>query len=347
MCSWFVGQTQENGDTTIYQIVEQMPRFPICEILDTTVEVKKRCAEEAFLAFMYENIRYPIEAMQQNLEGTVVVSFVVEKSGHISQPGIVKDIGGGCAAEALRVVEGMREMGMRWVPGMREGDTVRVKLSIPLRFRIEEPLPYTLINGDTIYTNIDTFPQFISERTLQDYFLEKLDYPEEWKDSCKAGILEAQVLIRKDGSVKVMEIIDMNELGYSFWDKAITACVSTYGSWKPARFEGQNVPYAINISVPFIPNEDQCKDVASNFNKARQLENEARALLENEQEDEALGKLAEAIALSPRDASLHLMRGEIYLNKNDYEGACSDIRLAREIASADWYEELLTIFCRK
>jgi tetratricopeptide (TPR) repeat protein len=348
MAGWLpfslAGQSQ--GDTTIYSFAEHMPRFPICEGLDTTLAIKKKCADEAFLAFMYENIRYPAAALQENLEGIVVLSFVVEKNGFITQPSIVKDIGGGCGEEALRVIAGMQQMGMRWVPAVREGDTVRARLTVPLRFRIEEPLPYSLVDGDTIYTLIDSFPVFTGEQSLSDYYEEKLTYPQAWKDSCRAGILEAQLLVQTDGSVKVLEITDMNDLGYDFWDQAVSASLSTFGMWKPARYQGRDVPYAFSIAIPFLPEDPQCSDQVERFETARQLENEARSLLEEEKTDEALAKLDEAIGLLPEDASLLLFRGEIYLNQKEYEKACTDIGKARAIASTDWYSEVLSIFCK-
>jgi len=336
---------QSPVDTTIYDFAEHMPRFPICEGLDTTLEIKKKCADESFLAFMYENISYPVAALQENLEGTVVLSFVVEKNGFITQPTIVKDIGGGCGEEALRVVTGMQQMGMRWVPAVKSGDTVRARVTVPLRFRIEQPLPYSLVDGDTIYTTIDSFPVFNAGQSLSDYYQEKLTYPEAWKDSCRAGVLEAQLLIKTDGSVKVLEITDMNDLGYAFWDQAVTTSISTFGMWQPARYEGREVPYAFSISIPFIPEEPQCSAQAERFEAARQLENEARLLAEEGKSDEALAKLDEALGLMPEDASLLLFRGEIYLNQKEYDKACADIGKARAIASTNWYSEVLSIFC--
>ena len=84
------------NDTTIYKIVEEAPRFPGCESLDTTIAYKNQCAQRSLLLFVNQNIRYPIEAREQNIQGTVVVSFVVEKDGFISNPILLKDLQGGC-----------------------------------------------------------------------------------------------------------------------------------------------------------------------------------------------------------------------------------------------------------
>ncbi|MEL6945110.1 MAG: hypothetical protein AAFO82_20830 [Bacteroidota bacterium] len=49
-------------DTTIYDVVEQPPRFPMCEALDTTIAAKTQCAQQALLAVIYQNIQYPMQA---------------------------------------------------------------------------------------------------------------------------------------------------------------------------------------------------------------------------------------------------------------------------------------------
>ena len=74
---------QELGiDTTIFKVAEEMPRFPGCEHLDTTMAAKTQCSQASLLSFMYGNIRYPLEARQNGNEGTVVIGFVVEKDGN-------------------------------------------------------------------------------------------------------------------------------------------------------------------------------------------------------------------------------------------------------------------------
>jgi protein TonB len=78
------------------------------------------------------HIRYPSLAKDNGIEGTVVVRFIVEKDGSISQPAIIRDIGGGCGAEALRVVKSMPT----WLPGKQQGRPVRVQFSLPVQFKL-------------------------------------------------------------------------------------------------------------------------------------------------------------------------------------------------------------------
>ncbi len=122
---FWAGLLGAQTDTTIYQIAEEMPRFPGCEGLDTTIQVKQQCAQASLLQFIYQNVRYPEQARLDGVEGTVVLRFVVEPDSLISHLEVVKDIGGGCAEEAMRVVSAMNEIGVRWTPGKNKGKVGR------------------------------------------------------------------------------------------------------------------------------------------------------------------------------------------------------------------------------
>ena len=113
-------------------IIEQMPMFPNdCE---GTVDERQKCSQQAMLQFIYDNIQYPEIARQEGIQGTVVVSFVVEKDGSITNPKIIRSIGAGCGEEVLRLVSLMTE---KWTPGMQRGKPVRVQFNLPVRFKLK------------------------------------------------------------------------------------------------------------------------------------------------------------------------------------------------------------------
>ncbi len=85
------------------------------------------------MAYLAKNIDYPTLAKEANIEGVVVLGFVVGKDGSIKDINIMKDIGGGCGKEALRVV---REM-PRWSPGEANGHAVKVRFTLPVRFKLQ------------------------------------------------------------------------------------------------------------------------------------------------------------------------------------------------------------------
>jgi TonB family protein len=116
----------------ILKVVEDNPAFPGCENLTAKSE-KKKCAGEKMLQFVYGNVRYPTEARAAKIEGMVVIKFVVEKDGSITNAEIVRDIGGGCGEAALRVVNMMPA----WNPGMQRGKPVRVQFNLPVKFSLQ------------------------------------------------------------------------------------------------------------------------------------------------------------------------------------------------------------------
>ena len=117
---------------TLYTIVDEMPRFPGCEH-ETNSDERKKCAEKQMLQHIYSNVVYPAEAKKTGKEGMVVVSFVVEADGQITNLEILRSVGYGTDEEVIRIVENMPN----WTPGIHHGEAVRVKYNLPVRFKLE------------------------------------------------------------------------------------------------------------------------------------------------------------------------------------------------------------------
>ncbi len=88
----------------------------------------------AFAQFLSKNIRYPVEARLQKVQGRVIVSFIVETDGTLSNFRIVRDIGDGAGEEAVRVLA----LSPKWVPGMQNGHKVRVAYAVPISFTLAD-----------------------------------------------------------------------------------------------------------------------------------------------------------------------------------------------------------------
>lgn len=344
-----VGIVQAQQDTTIYQAVAHMPRFPACEELDTTEAFLQQCAEQALLNFMQQNIRYPQAAVQEEIEGMVVLTYIVERDGQITRPSLLRDIGGGCGEEALRVFKALQEYDLRFVPGrLLNGDTVRVQATLPVRFRIQEPLPYRLVESDTVYLEPDTMPRFQEGGLdgLSAFLVRQLERPAEVADSCRIGQLDLELLVRPDGSVRVLEVTDYNDLGSDYWDTAIQAAMATYGQWDPARYQGRPVGASLLLNMPFFPEGDVCAQAEANYFRAHELASKARAAYNDEDSEKALAEITRALELLPGDARLLALRGEIHLEREAYEAACADLRAAKEIALWSSYDAVIRLFCR-
>ena len=85
------------------------------------------------MKFLAKNIEYPTLAKENNIQGVVALTFVVGKDGSVTDVQVVKDIGGGCGKEAVRVVKSMP----KWVAGEANGNPVKVRFTLPVRFRLD------------------------------------------------------------------------------------------------------------------------------------------------------------------------------------------------------------------
>jgi TonB family protein len=334
-------------DTTVYQIVDEMPRFPGCEGLDTTIQVKEQCAQNNLMQFIYQNVRYPEAARLEGIEGTVVLRFTVETDGQISGLHVVRDIGGGCADEAMRVAGAMNEVGIRWTPGKKDGNPVRVAQALPIRFRLEEPLPYEMIGRDTVYTTLDDTLAFQGgHEALEAFIREKLIYPAAGLDSCRVGDMMVELLVQPTGRLKVLNVDDYNNLGFDFQFEAIRAATSTFGKWTPARYQERNVPTLYTFPILFEPKDARCAQQVKAFAKARQLAEEGMALYNEEQKEEGFKKLSQAVEMFPLHANFRYMRGQAYLNEKRMDEACEDLKIARQVLTVSFLDNLLPLICK-
>jgi protein TonB len=114
-----MAQNNKTAKDKVYEKAEVMPEFP--------------GGEQAMMDFVAKNVTYPKEAMEKEISGRVLVGFIVEKDGSITETEVVKGIGGGCDEEAVRVVKAMP----KWKPGKQKGKPVRVHFLLPITFKLQ------------------------------------------------------------------------------------------------------------------------------------------------------------------------------------------------------------------
>ena len=102
----------------VYEVVEQMPEYP--------------GGMSALINFLSTTVKYPEDAVKQKVEGRVMVQFVVEKDGSVTDVTVVKNAFPSLDAEAVRVVKAMP----KWTPGRVKGKVVRVRYTLPISFRM-------------------------------------------------------------------------------------------------------------------------------------------------------------------------------------------------------------------
>jgi protein TonB len=88
---------------------------------------------EEFYRFVGKNLKYPAQARRIGVEGKVYVNFVVDRDGSLSDINIARGIGAGCDEEVMRIIK----MSPKWNPGLQRGNPVRVRMMMPITFRLE------------------------------------------------------------------------------------------------------------------------------------------------------------------------------------------------------------------
>ncbi len=333
-------------DTTIYSVAQEAPRFPACEEIDTTAAVLAQCADRALLEYVYRRSLYPEAARNAGIQGTVVAQFVVEADGTITQPAIIRDPGGELGDAVLKTVNNMAKE-VRWVPARKEGKPIRYRYTLPIKFRLEEPKPYVMAGRDTVYTDLDTPLQFEGDAAgLETYVTENLRYPVSGKDSCRTGRIQVSLLVTPTGRVRVLDIIDFNNLGFDFWYEAIHTAVASRGKWTPGTKSGRPVQTSIDLEMNFNAPGTACATRVKNHAAAMKLAEDANVLLGEEKTAEAFTALDQALTLAPRDGQLLLLRGQLYLDSNRLPEACVDLSLAKEITLVNWYDTVLPLICK-
>lgn len=116
-------QEKNEEDDIIFLIVEDMPSYP--------------GGMEEMTKYLQKNLKYPEVYQKNGITGTVIVNFVIETDGSVSNVKVLRGIGTEMDEEAKRVVEAMP----KWTPGKQRGEAVRVSYNLPIRYQLNDPAP--------------------------------------------------------------------------------------------------------------------------------------------------------------------------------------------------------------
>lgn len=113
----------EDEDTSLFVVVERNPRFP--------------GGQDALMTYLATNLKYPANAQENGKEGRVIMQFVVDKDGTITEPKVIRSVDPELDAEATRVIMAMP----KWEPATQRGKAVRVRFTLPIIFRLNANNP--------------------------------------------------------------------------------------------------------------------------------------------------------------------------------------------------------------
>lgn len=193
--------------------------------------------EAEMLKFLSANIKYPALARENAIQGSVVISFVVQADGTVGDAKIVKDIGAGCGKEALRVVSLMP----RWKPGEANGEPVRVRYTLPVRFKLTgdeasqpappPPLPPAEYPG--------------GEAALDDFLDKNVNYPKKARRAGAEGTVVVECQVGTDGKLLNPKVVRSL---HPACDREALRVVKKMPNWVRRR----SGPVMVKIEVPFL-----------------------------------------------------------------------------------------------
>ena len=178
----------------IFVVVEQQPEFP--------------GGPEALLKFIGENVRYPKEAQEKGIQGRVIVNFVVNKDGSLSDMKVVRGQDASLDAEAIRIISTMP----KWKPGMQRGKAVNVRFTLPITFRLEGDK-----NGDEKVKRDDikelqSDPSIVSRRDQKtdnkfyEFISKRIKYPVIAQENGIEGVVRGSYDVNSKGEVSNIKI---------------------------------------------------------------------------------------------------------------------------------------------
>ncbi|MFD2035954.1 TonB family protein [Belliella marina] len=228
------------NDDTIFDVVEKAPNPP--------------GGMEGWNEYLKSNLKYPEAAKENGIEGTVFVVFVVNKTGFIEDPEILKGVSPEIDAEALRVVKASPN----WEPGKQRGQDMNVRMRLPIRFKngsinptanSTEEIPTVVRNNNEPYDKVDTppSPQGKMEGWNQ-YLAENLKYPNTAKENKTEGTVYLTFIVKKDGTVENPEIL--RGIGAGCDEEALRV-VRNSPKWNPGKQGGQAVDVRMRLPIRF------------------------------------------------------------------------------------------------
>lgn len=211
-----------------------------------------------FYKFLGDNIKYPQQAKDDNVQGNVFISFTVEKDGSLNDIKVDRKLGGGTDEEAVRVLK----LSEKWNPGIQNGKAVRTKYNIPVKFAIpgKKPNPKvaTPVYGSTGPVNENTVYNFVSMENppsypggmakFYDFLGENMKYPKAAIDNKVEGTVFVSFTVEQDGSLSDIKVD--RKLG-SGTDEEAVRVLSLSKRWNPGMQNGKVVRVKYNIPVKF------------------------------------------------------------------------------------------------
>ena len=240
------------------------------EVDEAVVDVKPefKGGMTAMIEYLSERVKYPLTAMEKGIQGCVLVSFVVDRDGTISNVVASDSDNQALVGTALSAIRSMQ----KWNPGKQNGSAVRVKCTLPITFIIESDndgeqskktmisledgtkiqIPLEIekkIDENKAFDVVEQMPSFIGgDAALMKYLNKNIKYPVIAEDNGIQGRVVTTFVVERDGSitdVKVIKSVDPS------LDKEAVRVIKSMPKWNPGRQNGSAVRVKYTYPVTF------------------------------------------------------------------------------------------------
>lgn len=197
--------------------------------------------------YISRNMRYPEEAARQNIQGRVVLQFVIEKDGSVGDVKIIRGTHPLLDEEAIRVIKTLP----KFIPGKENGEPVRVWFSMPLTFKLQgEPSRKNseAVTLDPAKTEAPTYPG--GEPKLYEFLARNIRYPEEAVVNNVQGTVTVGFTIEKDGSLTEFRVLDNPTKSEALANESLRVA-KLLPKFIPAKYEGKPVRFAYTLPISY------------------------------------------------------------------------------------------------
>jgi len=237
---------QPQKENKVYTMVEEMPEFP--------------GGDAALRQFIAQHVKYPMAAMEKHIQGKIYVTFVVDKTGKVTDAKIATGVDASLDQEGIRVVQSMP----LWKPGTQGGKAVDVQYTIPINFVLEKA-------PEKVYQNVDQMPEFPGgDAALFKFMSENVRYPATAHEKSIQGKVLVSFVVDKTGKVvdpKIVRGVDPS------LDKEAIRVVQLMPLWKPGKQgvgngantlnpgkeSGENVAVEYTLPINFVLEDNSKK----------------------------------------------------------------------------------------
>jgi len=216
----------------VFIVVDVQPEFP--------------GGGSAMMKFLSENIRYPVDAMINRIQGRVICQFVVKKDGTISDVAVVRGVDPQLDAEAKRVLELMPV----WEPGRQQGEAVNVQYTVPIVFRLDDTPP-TEAQRQAFLDKMKNMEPAVfpgGEKEYMRFLADNIKYPVIAQENGIQGLVGAVYNIDAKGKVTFVRI--ENGVDPSL-EKEVKRVIEMMPDWIPAKLNGEATSMTTNVQFLF------------------------------------------------------------------------------------------------